>query len=351
MVFYHGKRFEAAAMGVRLVGVQCEKCGCNYFYELARIGTGSAVAPYGIGKSSASVSSQKQSQRDLKERLAHEAELVPCPKCNWINESLVNGYRLGRFRWFTTFAVYVGAVGTSSSLIGAWFVSKWSPADRVALPYFLFGGPVLFISLAVAIILLRKWLRSRIRPNRDFPLAPQLPPGTPPALVMDDERTEPRFAKVGNEEPRGNVAWHDFQLGLDQLPSTCCICLKDASPEHSYKLGITNAISLQIPRCADCAREAARRERRVASITGLVFVLAAVAVVFLGRLDAIQCTFLLIFGGIVALVVCSIIATSLSRPPVGVWMVDRSRGIIRLRFSRPDYRPVPRAIQRPVRMN
>ena len=145
MVHYHGKRYNAAAIAARIVDVQCEKCGCKYFYEFARIGTGSAVAPYGIGKSSARASADEQSRRDLANRLAHEAELVPCPNCHWINEALVAGYRLGQFRQMGTRALYIGIVGTCTSLIGAWYVSRGMPVDQAAAPLSLrWSGPLCF---------------------------------------------------------------------------------------------------------------------------------------------------------------------------------------------------------------
>lgn len=46
MVFYFSKRFEAALAGTRVVGVKCDECGCEYFYEMSRLGRGSASAPY-----------------------------------------------------------------------------------------------------------------------------------------------------------------------------------------------------------------------------------------------------------------------------------------------------------------
>ena len=67
---YFSKHFDLQHVGDRLVQVHCDKCRCPYFYELARIGSGSATAPYGVGTTSAARSAEKQSQRDLRERLA-----------------------------------------------------------------------------------------------------------------------------------------------------------------------------------------------------------------------------------------------------------------------------------------
>lgn len=89
MILYWGKQIDAEQGGGCLVRVQCATCGCEYFYELARIGTGSRSAPYGIGVDRATDFARYHSKRDLAKRLATEAELVPCPKCNWINEELI----------------------------------------------------------------------------------------------------------------------------------------------------------------------------------------------------------------------------------------------------------------------
>ena len=59
MLHYFEKEYVSAQAAIRRVGVQCDKCGCAYSYELARIGTGRAVAPYYIGKSAAARSAQK----------------------------------------------------------------------------------------------------------------------------------------------------------------------------------------------------------------------------------------------------------------------------------------------------
>lgn len=126
MVLYYGKHIEAAQVGGRVARVVCDRCGCEYFYELTRIGTGSETAPYGIGTAGATRRAKKQSRRDLQRRLAREAELVPCPKCHWINEHLVWGYRLGRYRHMAVVACAVGVCGT----VGLWVTLHRHLPDR-----------------------------------------------------------------------------------------------------------------------------------------------------------------------------------------------------------------------------
>ena len=54
MLLYYGRQYDAASVGARVIGVVCEKCGCEYFYELARVGEGAASAPYAIGSAARS---------------------------------------------------------------------------------------------------------------------------------------------------------------------------------------------------------------------------------------------------------------------------------------------------------
>ncbi len=336
MPFYYGKRFESARTGARIVGVECDKCGCVYFYELARVGTGAASAPYGIGASAAARSSQKQSERDLQTRLEHEAELVPCPKCNWINEELVEGYRLGRCRRVGTLALGVAVIGTTGSLIGAWFISIGPAVDRGAIPYFLFAGPAIFASLAVIMTLLRKWARSRIRPNRDFPLAPHLPPGSPPALVMNEDNSELRIATPRHDEYGTATQWYDFQIGRDRLPPSCCECLNCATMEYAYKQPVGPGLLLEIPRCADCARRSTRQRRRLWWTCAAISFAAGSGVLLAISLDSIVFWAMLGAHAIVSLAFASYIASWMTAPVK--WRVaDKSRGVLRLRFRNPQY--------------
>jgi hypothetical protein len=119
MLFYFNKQIHSEHVGQRVVGVVCTNCGCEYYYELARLGLGSGTAHYGIGVGAATRSAQENSRRDLAQRLVGEAELVPCPKCYWINDDLIQGYRRARYRRLGTFALGVGFFGTVISLICA----------------------------------------------------------------------------------------------------------------------------------------------------------------------------------------------------------------------------------------
>ena len=337
MIPYYAKQIESAELGERIVGVQCEKCSCEYCYELTRIGEGKGTAHYGVGAADATRAAIEQSLRDVRQRLALEAELVPCPKCNWINNELVHGYRLGQFRNAGMIALGVGFLGTIGSLICAWFISIGPAADRVALPYFLFGGPTLFISLAVGVILFRSWIRSRIQPNRNFPLAPILPPGTPPALLMKNESTgEFSLAAVDGPQEIFVSDWHDFQIGRHQFPDQCCGCLQVAAREHSFKQPVSAAIDLDIPRCETCARNSKRKLWRTCWSTVLVGLLIAVGISMVLKLEAAEFWILVAVSLSVSFAI-GVFIGSATTSPVKVVRSDLSRGVVRLRFRNAEY--------------
>jgi hypothetical protein len=335
MFIYWGRRFNSEHVGDRVVRVECDKCACEYFYLLTRIGVGAGTSSYGLNNASVARSAQKQSQRDLERRLTLEAELVPCPSCNWINKDLVRGFRRGRYRKMGVFAAGLGFAGTICSLIVAWFLYIGPPSDRVALPYFLVGGPLLFALFVAGTFLLRTWLRVLIQPNRHFPQVPRLPPGLPRALVKDKLTGEMRPAKTG--DPCESVAqnWLDFLIGRDKLPLLCCDCLQSATTEHAYKCRVTATMALEVPRCRRCAL---RQWRRALCIGCIMAALGLV--VGWGASLSIQSNQEFWFCFCISVPIAAAIgaygATKMTAP-VQIAGGERSRGVVRLRFRNADY--------------
>jgi len=327
---YFAKHVTRSLAGARLVRVECARCECEYFYNLTRIGVGASQAPYYIGVGRATRTAEKRAKKDLQRRLAREAELVPCPKCNWINDELVQGYRLVRYRFLGTLArglLLAGAiVGVVLGVIGAL-------ADPADLVYFLIA-PLGMLLFAGGVYLLQIWMRSRIQPNRDFPLEPKQPPGTPPALLKHPETGELYPAKPAAVPILAPGDWCDFQLGRHRLPLVCCGCLEPASTAHGY-----NAVSLIVPRCQDCARDSKRAYWRVfyyVAMAGL-FVTAAILVPL--HLPAEEFWIFSVVGIAASLVLAAFVGSKRTAP-VRVAIGDRSRGVVRLRFKNADYAQV-----------
>src|SRR5262245_32270854 len=111
MFVYVSKVFTASATGRRLKEVTCEKCGKHFYYELSRVGVGSSSAPYLIGQGLAQRSSENRATRNLEKRLLKDEETVPCPACQWINESAIRSYRKTRQGGWTVLAAVVAVLG------------------------------------------------------------------------------------------------------------------------------------------------------------------------------------------------------------------------------------------------
>jgi hypothetical protein len=333
MFLYWDKSFSSASVGARLIRVECDQCHSEYFYQLARISTARTTAPYGEGVRRAQESAGNQSERKLHERLAGEAELVPCPNCNWINNDLVEGYRKGQYCYFSGLAIVVAAVGSASSLIAAWFFSVGPAADQAAIPYCMYGGPALFVSIAGVLILFRAWLRSLIQPNRHFPWGPKLPIGSPPALTINPVDGE--LAPAARKKPKSSVAENgiDFQFGRHTLPGVCCSCLKSTDLGASFELVIDEGLNLKVPRCHACARKSSWARVRSWWRTFTVLLILGG-----GFLYVVNYEFWFLFC--CYFIFCLATATYDSAraiAPVMRLTGDSARGIHRLKFRNPRY--------------
>jgi hypothetical protein len=279
---------------------------------------------------------EEHSQSDLSDRLAFEAELVPCPSCHWVSEELIDGYRLGRYRGLATFGVISAIIGTAGSLVGAWFLSGGPAADRGAIPYFLYGGPAFFTSCAVGLFLVRKLLRSRIQPNRNFPSPPKLVAGAPPALVLDGSTGKLRIASLDEVDRAEDSAWIDYQVGRNSLPANCCDCLQQGCAEHVYKRPIEVGINLRILRCARCAQKSALSAIFVWLTSATIGTFAVWYIISALRLEVAETWILFLGTSGGALFLASFITSSITAP-VKFGRGDDSRGVHRIRFRNALY--------------
>jgi hypothetical protein len=336
MHIYWEKKINAQSVGQRVVSVECNKCGCKYFYVLTRIGVGEGTAPFSIGTTSATRSAQQQSQRDVEQQLAAEAELVPCPSCHWINDDLVRGFRLDRYRRDGKLALGLGSVGTAICLALGWGMSVSHPVNRVAANFLLFGGPLLFISLAVVILLSRSWVRWRIQPNRDFPLPPKLPPGTPPALLLDRLSGMLIPAKPAESRTSDTDDCCQFAIGRDRLPPYCCSCLQIAAVMKGYECQLTPAFRLDVPRCGVCARIASWRAHKIGTLAFVPVMLIGMAVTVSLGLAPYEFWITAGISFVISVGVASGFACAVTAP-VKIVGRDDFRGVFKLRFRNVEY--------------
>jgi hypothetical protein len=341
MLAYFGGNYHSAAIGARLVEVSCDQCGTTYFFELARVGSGAATAPYAIGTGRAERSAKDQALRDRERRLQEEAELVPCPKCLWINDHLVTGYRRGRFRGATKAAVAIGIAGACLTLITAWAASPGpAPADHGTIASILTKGMIGSIAVPAFILVLRHFLRQRIQPNRDYPLPPKLPHGTPTALVRNSAtgELEPagQTSKPEDGDRDGAGAWMNYQIGRTTFPPICCECLGPDSQRFALQYSVNRALGFAVPLCKGCARRWTRRKWLGALVTLSAAAALGIPIMLALKLDEIIFWALLLVVGILLPVIGAMIA-GWRAAPVRVKSVDRSRGVVRLWFRNAYY--------------
>jgi hypothetical protein len=331
VVIYYGRTYNSASIGATIVEVKCDRCGTPYCFELARVGSGAASAPYAIGSAGAAESAKDQARRDLGRRLAEESELVPCPKCLWINEDLVEGYRRGRFRAATKAAAGVALAGACLTFVIAWFASNGPVGfDRSTFAQVLAVGLGATIAIPGSILLLCRYLRVRIRPNQDHPLPPKIPAGTPPALVRNPTTGELEPAAPVSGTFEGTGRWKDFQIGRSTLPPTCCVCLAPADPRSAHRTPVAPPVELVVPLCRTCSRGWNLRKLAGASI-GLVVSAVTIATLLSLKLDEILFWFAACSVGLLAPVIGAMIAGRLATP-ARVKVVDGPRGVVRVWF-------------------
>jgi hypothetical protein len=192
------------------------------------------------------------------------------------------------------------------------------------------------VSLATGLLLFRHLLRNRIQPNQDFPMSPQLPAGSPPALLVDESSGELRSAVPDQSRASDTNGWLDFQIGRHELPTVCCGCLQESSAAHSYKCPVNGVIELEIPRCADCTRESNREFRRIWFILAALGLLAGSASILPQNLGAFE---FWVFSGATLLLACAFASfiASTKTVPVKVSRGDSARGVVKLRFRNANY--------------
>ena len=262
---YFARKFSAEVAGRRLRGVWCEKCGTLYSFELARVGVAVASAHYGLGQGAARHRADEDAEDDLDRRLSRDTELVPCPRCNWVNDELVVRWRS---RLYPRVWIPIALTLTLTGGLLAWLpivanlrdVEGLGQRGRTTLA---FGCLALVALSPLAILWFREVLRRRkVDPNASYPHAPRLPPGTPPgtppALIrqVDPQTGLAAVAPFGRREAAhaSGVArpWAVFRAEQIAFPATCCLCLAPSRREWSTPLGASEGHRCPAPLCLEC---------------------------------------------------------------------------------------------------
>lgn len=331
MVGYFGKRVEVTNFGKKIVPVKCEKCGCEYFYELSRMAKGVRYADFDLFQRWATQSATTDAARNLDNRLDDEAELVPCPQCEWVNDELVEGYRRSKFRnlgWLA-FAIAIG--GTLLSLFGACLISAAPDSNQFLYP--LLGGPAISFAIAGLLLLFRKSYRLTIQPNWRHPLPANVPIHTPPALFH--EKNTGKFVRARDSFIEHGDVPFAYAIGQTVLPNVCCVCVKPVAILSGYLCKAFGHHTIRIPRCEDCGDKEVKASRRAFFIiAGVLFLITTGSTLFLDVAIILTMVFI---NAAVSLALAGFFCQFAGKP-VRILSEDHTRGLVSLWFKSSAYR-------------
>jgi len=316
----------------RLIAVTCDKCGCNYFFELNR-----KVEAHGyaiISSDNAEKAAHSLAKDKLNSLLNQDAELVPCPHCPWVNEQLLKAYRECRYPsiWWRNMAI-IGIVFVPYILWQIWPLPN--PSDDAS--FFMLCLVAVYCGLVLLTTVGTYWLRSRIRPNKNYPYPSPLPPGTPNAMVLNTAQDSLEIAKPKYPLTEWGQSWVDVSQVAPDFPPLCCNCLDPVGGPWANQAKKSPSSHVAIPYCNRCERALFRKKSIVGGYTALGLTLFATITFFILDVDPFNFWLVTVIGVAVALYgVLTIIAYLHS--PVRVRIVDRSRGIARCWFRNADYR-------------
>jgi hypothetical protein len=221
--------------------------------------------------------------------MANEVELVPCPSCGWVNKGAVKAYRKRFHRnlpWLAAAIVPGGYTVASCLFVG---LEKLFPRrSPVPISIALVLTAVSLFS-PLWLLVLKAFLRRRINPNKSYPGRPEVPLGTPPAIL---EKKAPSGSAVMQAVPNRYThsdkfaGWAVFRSGQIFFPPVCCSCLAPATTAFEQPLWLGMKKAMAVPLCAHCASKVLRTWllTAAASVAGAL-VLAALPADLIAGID------------------------------------------------------------------
>jgi hypothetical protein len=306
------------------------------------VGVGKGSAPYYIGQKSAAARATRAAERDLAKRLERDSELVPCPKCNWVNEDLVRRYRRRLYRRAPLLIISIVVGGLIVAPLVGLLVATIAGDNSNAIAIFSLATLAICLLSPAWVLLIRRRLRHRVDPNGTYPRRPALPPGTPPPLVekRDPESGDPYLEPVedDSEESPEALDWAVFRTGQLRFIPLCCMCLDNARTTYRPPIKASETSEMAVPVCPDCQAKLKWKWWRTLLLVAVVMLaISAGAALAVPGLDALGRWILFsIMGFFLSLLLGIVIAGQLARP-YKLKTVDRSRGIYQFAAANPRY--------------
>ncbi len=155
-----GSDVAATVEGDAVKTVCCESCDQSYSYQMIREGVGEGFNLLWSTRGAAEAEARKRAARDLRRKLAQDADLVPCPRCGHCQADMVKATKEKRHSWMTVVALLAGFVfiyALPMSLPGG----KIGGRDRVIAGIVAAGTGLLAFGMAI----LQSTLRRNYDPN------------------------------------------------------------------------------------------------------------------------------------------------------------------------------------------
>lgn len=361
MFLLYTHRLYTAAMTARTIkNVHCEKCECDYAYELIRRGSGQGSSAYGLNNKGAQTRAEKAARSDLHRKLVQGVDPVACPDCGWVQAAMIADLRRRAHRWVLT-VCNVGAVVSLACALIAWLAANGpskGPIDAAQLYWIwgmVFGGPV----LAVMGWQIRRFWAGLIDPNRFYPQKPQPIPGVPAAFKPGDiqpvapvaefatavaarqvqSAQQSARAQLGYEvtppqvEPGG---WLTVQLMNMTPPCQCCVCLNHTETLHPVAYSKLVKVPLRIcDRCLSQSRRATMLCQAGIVATGLV--LGLICGLLLSRSENFLVIVLTFTGFVAGILAAGLLTRWLVPAAASFSRFSPDKNTIRIRFRNRAY--------------
>ncbi len=326
MFIYFGRTHSAWSTNSVLKRVICDQCSTEYYYQMTRTGQGRGESPFMLDEKQAAARAQYAADRQLQLRLESDTELVPCPRCHWVNDELIRGFRRQRWTRLVSYAsVPLVIVGIFLLLI----VPGLRPTSLL-----LIGAALLALCLfsPLWLRLVRHLLRLRIDPNRSHPHPPVVPPATPvPLLWRPDPLTgemtlQPVFYLP--EQLWQKPGWAVLRPDRMHFPASCCVCMRNATTVYQSPFTVDKNSELRVPICQPC-RAAARRRWWLAFLPTAAAALgiSALPALIIPGLDAFGRWMLFILIGLFATGLALAIVPGRITGPYRYRIIDYGRGV------------------------
>ncbi|HEX5139021.1 MAG TPA: hypothetical protein VFY93_18775 [Planctomycetota bacterium] len=180
-------RHAATATGRARRVVRCEECGGEYAYEIERAAVGHGISVYALDEDGAAKRARKEAQEHLVRQLDAEIEVVPCPKCGWVQTGMTPLARRQYRRWMDTTGWVVALLAVTAAFANM-AMGSGAPPRRllVAWPWVIVAGV-----LGPALVLLRLALANAYEPN-DEPVEVRIERGRKRSVAVEADPARDR---------------------------------------------------------------------------------------------------------------------------------------------------------------